>query len=100
MIDCRCAVWCSDTQHRCLVLWRTVKDWSEIVFSVCKEQHISDVVVLTAEEISQLLQTHASPAVCSTPLLDAVMMTLEKNGRAQQFHSQDSQASGYKIYLK
>ncbi|EIE20062.1 subunit of ESCRT-II complex [Coccomyxa subellipsoidea C-169] len=79
------AQWLDKSQQRCLVLWKKLGEWADVLYSVIRQFGLQDTVMTLDELSSGDDVTGTELEGVPAALLTEVIRLLEAQGRAQMF---------------
>jgi ESCRT-II complex subunit VPS25 len=83
--------------RRCLILWRRIQDWAELLLSFVRENGMEDSV-MTLEEITSGDETRGTElAGIDRGVLIRAIKILEQKGKAAMFKGQATDDDGVKF---
>mmetsp|Transcript_21634 Transcript_21634/g.38564 ORF Transcript_21634/g.38564 Transcript_21634/m.38564 type:complete len:176 (-) Transcript_21634:86-613(-) len=93
------AEWVNSAQQNCIIYWRSLEDWAQLLHSFAQSTGMSDVV-MTVDEISTGLETKGTDleGVHKEVLLRAIQR-LESRGHARLFKGGDGDDDGVKFFV-
>ncbi|CAK9232334.1 unnamed protein product [Sphagnum jensenii] len=91
------AEWMDKGHRRCLILWRRIQDWAELLLSFVRENGMEDSV-MTLEEIMSGDETRGTElAGIDRGVLIRAIKILEQKGKAAMFKGQATDDDGVKF---
>jgi len=92
------AEWLDTSKQRCIVYWRSLEDWAELLYSFARSTGLSDVV-MTVEELSSGIETKGTDLEgVDKELLVRAVGQLEKTDRARLFKGEAGDDDGVKFF--
>ncbi|KAL2634350.1 hypothetical protein R1flu_005829 [Riccia fluitans] len=91
------AEWLDKAHHKCLILWRSITDWANLILEFVKENGLEDGV-MTLEEIRTGDETHGTDiAGIDRTVLVRALKVLEQKGKAAMFKGTATDDEGVKF---
>uniref|UniRef100_A0A061RHC1 ESCRT-II complex subunit VPS25 n=1 Tax=Tetraselmis sp. GSL018 TaxID=582737 RepID=A0A061RHC1_9CHLO len=92
------AEWLGKEQDQCIVYWRSLKEWAELLYSFAQSTGQKDPV-MTVEEISSGVETQGTElAGVHREVLVRAIRRLEKSDRARLFKGESGDDDGVKFF--
>jgi len=91
------AEWMDKNHRKCLILWRRIQDWAELLLDFVRENGMEDSV-MTLEEIISGDETHGTElAGIDRGVLIRAVKILEQRGKAAMFKGTSTDDDGVKF---
>eukprot|EP00271_Cylindrocystis_brebissonii_P012918 TRINITY_DN32426_c0_g1_i1.p1 TRINITY_DN32426_c0_g1~~TRINITY_DN32426_c0_g1_i1.p1 ORF type:complete len:181 (+),score=38.24 TRINITY_DN32426_c0_g1_i1:153-695(+) len=93
------AEWPDKSHRNCLILWRRVEDWADVILKFVEENGLNDSVMLVEELRSGDEVRKTELEGLDSLLLYRALKVLEGRGKAQLFRGNTADDEGVKFFL-
>eukprot|EP00873_Tetraselmis_striata_P040747 jgi/Tetstr1/461011/TSEL_006161.t1 len=93
------ADWVNSAQQSCIIYWRTLEDWAQLLLSFAQSTGMNDLV-MTVDELSSGIETRGTEleGIHKEVLLRAIRR-LESQGQARLFKGGEGDDDGVKFFV-